>query len=1035
MLPGRNPWRLSLDSESDWRFNWCRRPSLRPRDFYRPDYDVSSWPVVKVPCSWQAMGIRASGERFESPLYIDPSYSFAPDYPKSAGPGAGKVTGHPIPSDWTFGPEDNPVGSYRRDFQLPDEWLGGNRIVIRFDGVESFYYLWVNGTYVGFSKSSRDAAEFDVTDLVKRGRNTVAVEVYRNSDGAWLESMDIWRLSGIFRSVSVHRVPKTHVRDVSLTTAPVRKGEYDGDWAVDLRIDHVGSEPRALGVKVFDAAGAPVKYEGTAGAACRLVFVRPALWSAESPNLYTLVVESKAFGRTVEAIPFQLGFREVEIRGAAGSKDRVFLFNGKPIKLKGANRHEVDPLYGHYTPDECILRDVRLLKEGNFNYVRNCHYPQPPYFYHLANKYGLYVMDEANLETHATTFGKDSLSHDPAWRPAFLRRVRNMVESNKCQPCVVIWSLGNETGPGENLRSCYEWVHEHDRTRPVHYEGNNAYADMGSCMYPSVEKVAGIAAGDDAVRQADAPVKYPFTLCEYAHNLAHGVGNLADFQAAIESSDRVFGGAVWDFADQSLYAVDSKGRRYLAFSGDFGEKPEDGIDGVNGYVLADRRPEPAYYEAWHVFRPFRLSAGSDGRSLVLENVNFFRDASSYACRLSVLENGRQVGEPKPVKVDLPPRASCAIALPDDALRLMAEGVGLVSVRLEVVLGKDDGLLSRGHLVARDQVDFGQWRSKEAPVTEGQEPVRLHETVQRLELSSGDVRLAFDRSTGALVSLKRSGRELLARGMELDVFRAPTSGDTDELVDGWMREGFRTMRPVSAEFSSVCQEKGALRFEVCQQFRGERSERLVDYPTCHPRIADCGPTAATNVRFVVRTRYSFGPDGTLSVRSRFRQEGPALEPPRVGWRFVLDEGEETIRWIGKGPWENYADCGSCCQLGTWTLPLGDFQFPYGRNEDSGNRERVHEVAFERCALVFRASGEPFSFMASPYSPAELVGEPHFEFLPGPEKTELGLYAKVRGLGSGNCGPKPLRRDRIGANEELELAFALAVSADRKQTGKR
>ena len=375
--PELSPRCRVLDSETDWRFKWSRRPSERPAGFERPDYDVSAWDVVKVPCSWQAMGIRASGERFGVPLYMNQPYLFTPIYPDNVGCWP-KVTGNKLPADWTLGPDDNPVGSYRRDFDLPDGWTDG-QVLLEFGGVESFFYLWVNGVYAGFSKDSRSPAVFDVTSLVKPGRNVVAVEVYRHSDGSYLEAQDIFRLSGILRSVLLHHRPATHLRDVAFTTTPAEEGRYNGAWKVLARVDVEGDEPHTVMFRVFDATGREVPFTGEArgeGMAC-LTFRQPRLWSAEEPNLYTLVVSLENNGRVTEAAGFQLGFRESTIRDAPDQRDRTYIFNGQPIKLKGVNRGETDPLYGHHVPDARLEEDIRLLKEGNFNHVRNSHFPSP----------------------------------------------------------------------------------------------------------------------------------------------------------------------------------------------------------------------------------------------------------------------------------------------------------------------------------------------------------------------------------------------------------------------------------------------------------------------------------------------------------------------------------------------------------------------------------------------------------------------------------------------------------------------------------
>ena len=457
--------RVCLDSETEWRFKYVERPEDRPVGFQSPSYDVSGWDVVKVPCSWQAMGINAAGRPYGHPYYTNANWPFVAKFPVNSNSWP-RVRGLFKPAGFTMRDDENPVGSYRRDFEIPADW-SGDEVYLEFGAVDSFFYLWVNGRYVGFSKSSRDPARFNVTKFVRSGRNTVALEVYRFSDASYLEAQDMLLMSGIARSVWLFHAPKTHLRDVAFTTRPVRAGDYAGDWRLDVRTDVVGG-PAEVKSHVFDADGNEVHGDGAlASAGGSLVFRTPKLWSAECPNLYTLVLELVQDGKTLEAAGFQLGFREVEIRDAKNQNDRTFLLNGQPIKMRGANRHESSPVYGHYTPDELIELDVKQLKQANCNHVRNSHYPQPDYFYYLCNKYGIYVMDEANLESHGFFYGKQSISHVESWKAAHVDRVVNMVERNKCHPSVLIWSMGNEAGPGSNFVACVQAAKAADASRPV----------------------------------------------------------------------------------------------------------------------------------------------------------------------------------------------------------------------------------------------------------------------------------------------------------------------------------------------------------------------------------------------------------------------------------------------------------------------------------------------------------------------------------------------------------------------------------------
>ena len=1000
ILPEKSPRRLSLDSESEWRFHWSRRPSERPVGFEQPTFDVSGWPVVKVPCSWQAMGIRTSGERFGTPIYVNHPYIFTSKLPADATCWP-RVTGLPVGEDWTFSAEDNPVGSYRRDVTVPAERIGDD-LILQFDGVESFFNLWVNGTYVGFSKNSRSPAAFDVTRLLHAGTNTVAVEVYRNSDGSYLECQDIFRLSGIMRSVSLTRRPKTRLRDVRFTTKPVRKGDYDGDWVLDLSVETRGEAD--VKARVFAADGRTIP--ATVG---RTVFARPTLWSAEAPNLYTLVVSVEKDGRCLEAAGFQVGFREVEIREAADPRERTFLFNGQPIKLNGVNRGETDPLYGHYVPRERLEEDLRLIKRGNFNHIRNSHFPQEGAFYHFCNKYGLYVMDEANLESHGTRYEAASLSNEKSWEAAHVERQASMYEWNKNFPCIVIWSMGNEAGPGDNFKTCYRYLKEKDPTRPVQYERNPWLTDMGSRQYPSVEWMRRCAAGDPTLTdgvQTNRPVHYPYHVNEYAHNFNNGCGNLADFQAAIESSTRIMGGGLWDFADQSLWMT-WKGRRVAAWGGCFGEKPEEGQGMLDGLVTGDRRTEPSYDEIRYVFRPF--AARLEGGRLALVSKRFFRDSSDCICRWTLLRDGVAT-ERGTFDVVLGPRETRIVELPEAARS--RTGRGERALRIEFVQKAEEGAVPAGWTVAADQVALGGV---------AEPPPAL----------PGGLAYGFSPETGELVSLKRDGRELLKSPMTLDCFRVPVGGETkyreNRMSYGRERllDGLRVMCPKKRRFEDRRLPDGRREVVSVIAYRGARKEDVPRLGHVNENgIDDLGPLPDDAPGVEVTNVWTIGPSGVAHVRSTFCPTGRNVEFPRMGWRFVFNLPHTQVDYFACGPYDNYSDRKAGAFPARYRGDSANFGFAFTTSQDNGTREEARFVTLTDVGLSFAApAGRRFAFAVSPYSPTEMLCRPHPECLPAPSKTEFGLYARVRGLGSNNCGPLPLARDILAAGETCELEFEL------------
>ena len=492
ILPEFCDRQVSLDSDTAWKFHWAKDPDCRAKGFESPEYDVSSWPSIRVPCSWQAMG--ANGKSgWGTALYTNIKYPFQKDVP-----GGSRVMLEP-PTNYTAFAARNPVGSYRRDFDVPNAWLEQGDVFLKFDGVDSFFYLWVNGQYVGFSKDSRSPAEFNVTRFLHAGQNMVALEVYRYNDGSYLEDQDMFRLSGIFRRTWLISRPRTRIRDFFVTAKPVEDGRYEGDWSVAVQVEG----PVEIALYTFD------DQEVYRGSAKDFVVKSPRLWSAETPNCYKLVI-----GNGQEFVSSVFGFRVSEIRGG-----RYYL-NGQKIKLKGANRHETRPMYGHFVPAQTHELDIRQLKEANCNTVRNAHYPQDDYWYYLCDVHGIYLVDEANVESHGYGYGTDSLSHQPSWEKAIVDRNLSMVERNKNHPSVVIWSLGNEAGPGENFAAANAAIKARDLTRPTHYERDWTCADMEGRQYPSVDWMWG--------KAGDRAAKKPFYVSEYAHNMVNAMGNLAD---------------------------------------------------------------------------------------------------------------------------------------------------------------------------------------------------------------------------------------------------------------------------------------------------------------------------------------------------------------------------------------------------------------------------------------------------------------------------------------------------------------------------
>ena len=980
ILPEFAPRQISLDSDTAWKFRWSKNPDERSTGFYFTDYDVSSWETIKVPCSWQAYGANGKGG-WGTPIYTNIRYPFARDVP-----GGSNVMGTP-PKDFTNYEARNPVGQYRREFTIPSSW-DGKDIFLKFDGVDSFFYLWVNGEYVGFSKDSRTPAEFNVTDYVYAGeKNQVALEVYRYSDGSYLEDQDMFRLSGIFRRTWLLARPKNRIRDFFVTAQPCVRGDYNGAWVVSVK-----AEGTVENVSLYDWNDRLVAGP-FAGDRFTVADVKP--WSAESPTCYKLVIQGAE-----EYVSTVFGFRVSEIVNG-----RYYL-NGQPIKLKGANRHETDPMYGHFVPKARHEQDVAMLKAANCNAVRNAHYPQDDYWYYLCDVNGIYLVDEANVESHGYGYGADSLSHQKSWEKATVARDLAMVERNKNHPSVVIWSYGNEAGPGENFAACEKAIKARDTTRPTHYERDWSVADMDGCQYPGVAWCW--------AKAADKTSKKPFYISEYAHNMANAMGNLKDYQDAIESSDVILGATIWDWVDQGLYKnVECKmengeceERRILAFGGDFGDRPNDGLFVMNGCVLSDRTPEPGYWEVKHVYQNWTVKATNYFQRVVVKNKNYFVDSTGVELGWTVLKDGVKFDSGELELHGLQPQQESVYDMPEAVLKAL-KGEGSVSVRFTFTKGGDE--------IASDQIDvrFGRDTTPlagQGTLFGGVKKPAFAEDAQTMTFTAADLVVTFSKETGLPSSIRKRGlvfdTELLKTQVTLDAFRAPSSNENGPAAR-WRQQGFDSLSGTLRKRSSIDEVNGGLTFTTVTEWKGET-------------------TLLMPVVFHGATRWTVYGNGTLACVSKIRPIGPKTELARLGYSFELAAINPSVEWFGCGPFENYPDRKSGAFIGRYKASAADFFFPYARNEDCGNREDVR--AFRVGDLTVRTLGAPFAFEVNPYTPAELISTVHPAELPETDGTYVGIYAATRGLGGASCGPGPMERDIIRTDRDYDLSFTLSLGGD-------
>jgi beta-galactosidase len=900
----RSPYYRSLNGT--WRFRYVADPADRPVGFWRDGYDVTTWDTIPVPGNWEVFG-------FGVPVYTNITYLYPPNPPW-------------VPHD------DNPVGSYRRTFTVPAAWRG-RRVILHFASLKSAGFVWVNGREVGFAKGSKTPAEFDVTESLRPGENTLAVQLYRFSDGDYLEDQDYWKISGLERDVVLFAVPTVHVRDFWARPA-LDSALERASLTMDVIVANAASgrsDAVRISTQLLDPGGRsvlPTPLSGTLRLAPRadstLTFhaevARPALWTAETPNLYTVVlVLTDGRGDTTEVIAQRVGFRRVEVRGG------LFLINGVPVTLRGVNRHEHDPVTGRYVTETSMRRDLMLMKQANINGVRTSHYPNDPRWYDLADEYGIYLVDEANVESHGMGYHPDTtLGNKPAWRDAHLDRTVRMVERDKNHPSIVLWSLGNEAGDGVNFEATYNWVKRRDPSRPVMYERARWHTrvDLVTPMYMPITGLL------DYVKEwRDRPL----IMCEYAHAMGNSVGNLQDYWDVIDAEPQLQGGFIWDWVDQGLAARTPDGEAYFAYGGDHGPPgtPSDGNFMVNGLVSPDRIPHPHYEEVRKVYQPVRTHLVDTARAVVrIVNRYDFRDLRHLTLRWVVTGDADTLARGEIADLTVAPRDSVDLSIPVPAL-LDAPGVERF-LTVSYALKQDDGLLKTGWVVAWDQLQLatGATGTAGGTGTTGRTggTLTLVQDSSRITVTGERFRAAFDRAWGTLVSLTRDDTELIRAGPEPNFWRAPTDNDFGNRMPRRQRV-WRRAGPDRHVDSIVVRQTAAGRVTI--------------------NVAQSLPAGGAHLF----TTYEIHGSGDVVIRNRFVPGDTTLPSlPRLGIRLTMPAGFDSVAWFGRGPHESYWDRKTSAAVGLYRAKTLELYHPYVRPQETGNRTDVRWMAVTNAAGV-------------------------------------------------------------------------------------
>ncbi|NLR82176.1 glycoside hydrolase family 2 TIM barrel-domain containing protein [Chitinophaga eiseniae] len=931
-----------LSLNGSWKFNWVQDPRKRSVDFYKVDYNDAGWDNFKVPANWEVNG-------YGLPIYVNQPYEFA---------GRGK-TGEDMNPPFDIPEDNNPVGSYRKKINIPQQW-DGRQVFIHLGAVKSAFFIWVNGQKVGYSEDSKLAAEFDITKYVKPGENLVALQVYRWSDGSYLECQDMWRISGIEREVYLYSTPKLDVRDFTIT-AGLDKSYTNGVFKVNMEVDnyridrntnHSKPDTFSVAIELKDTNSKSVYRDETSSVQkvlgnykSTVSFQReiPAVqtWSAEVPYLYTLYITLKdKTGKVLEVIPQRVGFRSIEIT------DRNFLVNGKRVFLKGVNRHEHNATQGHTLSQEDMRKDMEMMKQLNVNAVRHSHYPPDPYWMQLCDEYGLYVVDEANIESHGRYYDLAyTFANDKQWRVPHLERIQRMYERDKNHAAVVTWSLGNEAGNGVNFYEAYDWLKAKDATRPVQYERaeHDYNTDMIVPQYP---------APGSLVRYSQRNPDRPMIMSEYAHIMGNSLGNFQDYWTAIENNPYLQGGFIWEWIDQGIDTV-KNGKRILAYGGDFplsGPVNEDFSDNnfcVKGVVTAHRGLTPMAVEVKKVYQHIKTT-GNHGDSIFIRNGYFFRDLSNYQLTWEILEDGKRIEQGVVRDLKVGPQQSIALLLP---VKTKAKEGKEYFLNTRYTLKQSEPFISAGFEIAAEQFAWKPGASAANGATAKQSPLQVTTTPDAVQLKGPGIALTFDLKKGSLTSYKVQNEEMLADGPQPAFWRAPTDND----IGAGFNHSLRKWRNAAAE--------GKL-LEATGKQTGDT------YTVTIKKELLNGEAISTQIFLV------YG-DGSVKVNNELtvvKGKYPLLL--RVGNDLQLNKQYNQISYYGRGPWENYTDRKTASFVGIYQQPVDSQYFPYARPQESGNKSDVRWVNMTNKkgkGIRFEYADSLISFAALPYSLDDLDPE--------------------------------------------------------------
>ncbi len=961
----------------DWKFNWVAHPDKRPTDFFKADYDSSSWKTIPVPSNVELEG-------YGTPIYVNARYPFKKNPPF--------VMGEP-PKNYTTFNEPNPVSSYLKTFNITEDWKS-RQTTITFNGVESAFYLWCNGKKVGYSQDSRTPAEFNLTPFLKKGKNTIAVEVYRYSDGSYLECQDFWRLSGIFRDVYLTSSPSVDLRDFTVNASIDGNGKGNFNFSIDpIAYDKsqskvlINAQIIAPDGKVIAAPKILTTSDKQAGIELKSLNIKP--WSAEYPNLYTLLIAvGPEKGKPSHYYSQKIGFKTSVI------KDGQLLVNGKAIYVKGVNRHDHHHITGHYITEDTMRKELELMKQLNINTVRTSHYPNDPRFLELCDEYGMYVISEANIESHGMGYGKSSLAKDPTWQKAHLDRIINMVQALKNHPAIIQWSMGNEAGNGVNFVACAKWLHEEAPVKyPVHYEraGQGKHVDLVTPMYASIQ--GGL---NYAKKESKKPLdqQRPFIQCEYSHAMGNSSGALYDYWMAFESHRLLQGGCIWDWRDQGILKKEN-GKSFFAYGGDYGDQPNDNDFCANGIVGSDLTPSPQTPEVHKSYQNVRLIEHKiDGKNLKLtfKNTASFTNLNEFNLLATAIIDGKESKSIQLKSPNIAPEATGSISLPFS----VAKGKD-VYLRLEFKLPSDTPWAKAGHIVATEEIELSRAKPSSATAASN---AKSSSTDAQTTLTQGNFSVTINDSNAQVISIKKAGKELLAAPLHLNFWREPNDNDMrnkfPQQAAAWKNAGPKT----------TATKKGK-----------------ADYALKIPAADTTGTIS-----------YSLS-GGALMVNVSVTPKGKKLANlPRVGMQCLIPASYDNFTWYGLGPHACYIDRQASGLTGTYSMKVKDLVYPYIKPQETGNRMKIRHMSFlneAKSGLTITATGDThlqggaYPALMSDYESGARTNR-HPSDIPTRDTITVNIDHVQRGLGGRNSwGAHPLGQHTHPTNKTYTYSFKIQV----------